>query len=365
MVPSLIAGNHFVRPRFDVAIRRAMLQVGMGFDVHQPCPTAEGPASITLLTFEGLREIAAASCRPEAVDIVIDATRVVEGDRHAGDQPHLGMLPRPVATALVVTPRAQAPTPAAPAPAPTSDRVGIERHVFEGYDVVKLTLAGQDCWIALEVGRALEYASDGRGLVELLAREWREEFIDGEHLVVAKSEVLKEIKDAVNALGGTQRVGARVNALTLMTRAGLWLVLAKTEKPVGARFRRWLAGEVREAAEQGRAVETGMNGEALPPAASTLPAGLRHLVPEGKLEGHRTQVARVLDEALRDPTVCRWTNNRIANAFGFDGKAVERHRRALEAEGAIPAHGILESSDGRLRSRHSRAPGADPMGGAH
>lgn len=71
----------------------------------------------------------------------------------------------------------------------------------------------------------------------------------------------------LNQQGQTQLVSPKTAHLTLLTRAGLWLVLDKTEKPVGQRFRRWLSGEVREAAEQGRAVATGMNGEALPAAA--------------------------------------------------------------------------------------------------
>jgi hypothetical protein len=157
------------------------------------------------------------------------------------------------------------------------DRLGLGWAVFEGKDVAKLTLAGQDCWIALEVARALEYGSDGRTLLTMIMdpAKWGGEFAAGVHYVVAKGEILKGIKDILNAstAGGSVdsedvtthsgRVSMRVNALTLLTRAGLWLVLDKTEKPVGVRFRQWLSGEVRQAAEEGRAVTTGMNGEAL------------------------------------------------------------------------------------------------------
>lgn len=87
--------------------------------------------------------------------------------------------------------------------------------------------------------------------------------MDGEHVVTAKGEILRLLKSLLNQQGQTPLVSPNTAHLTLLTRAGLWLVLDKTEKPVGVRFRAWLSGEVRQAAEEGRAVTTGMNGEAL------------------------------------------------------------------------------------------------------
>lgn len=154
------------------------------------------------------------------------------------------------------------------APAPTADRLGLARHAFEGHDVPTLTIAGQECWVAHDVGRVLDYGRDGRTLVQMVSDKWREEFTEGEHYVVAKGEILKGIKDLLTSItDGDRSFGP---SLMLLTRAGLWLVLDKTEKPVGQRFRRWLSGEVRQAAEEGRAVATGMNGEALPAVSKQL-----------------------------------------------------------------------------------------------
>lgn len=152
------------------------------------------------------------------------------------------------------------------APAPAVDRLGLARHVFEGHDVPTITIAGQECWIASDVGRVLEYGRDGKVLPQTVVHTWGNEFREGEHYITAKGEILKDIKTLLNQIGEIDLVAPNASHAILLTRAGLWLVLDKTEKPVGQRFRRWLSGEVRQAAEEGRAVATGMNGETLPAA---------------------------------------------------------------------------------------------------
>ena len=159
--------------------------------------------------------------------------------------------------------QASQPRPAA-APAAPTDRLGLARHVFEGHDVPTLTIAGQDLWIATDVGRVLDYGREGKGLPDMLAKEWAAEFLEGEHVVVARGDILRDLKGLLNQQGDTPLVSPKTAQLTLLTRAGLWLVLDKTEKPVGQRFRRWLSGEVRQAAEEGRAAHPPRGGESGP-----------------------------------------------------------------------------------------------------
>ena len=52
--------------------------------------------------------------------------------------------------------------------------------VFEKHGVTAIVYKGRVCWIAREIGRLLGYGNDGKRLVTLILRKWRDEFIAGE-----------------------------------------------------------------------------------------------------------------------------------------------------------------------------------------
>jgi prophage antirepressor-like protein len=110
---------------------------------------------------------------------------------------------------------------------------------------------GQPMVLAKELGRFLQYASDGQALVVLVAGDWSDEFVDGADVVTLRSERLAEFKRACKALG-LDLVDKRAPSLMLLTMSGVQLVLARSEKPEGKAFRRWLVSEVIPSYERGK-----------------------------------------------------------------------------------------------------------------
>ena len=126
-------------------------------------------------------------------------------------------------------------------------------HGFEGHSLPAYLWEGKSVWIAKDVGRVMGYGEEGKGLVDLLRQDWREELIEGADLELLEGERL--IKFKADAGGLTRMVDShqkesaplvahRTASLLLLKESGFHLVCLKTEKAIGRRMRRWLAGVV-------------------------------------------------------------------------------------------------------------------------
>jgi prophage antirepressor-like protein len=113
---------------------------------------------------------------------------------------------------------------------------------FEGENITTLTYNGRPAWIAKDIGRILGYAQNGRRLVGNISEKWSEEFILNHDYVTITGEELKSFKEVVEV--DTESVSAFSSHLLLLFEPGLHLCLAKTNKPIGRRLRRFLADEV-------------------------------------------------------------------------------------------------------------------------
>jgi len=113
---------------------------------------------------------------------------------------------------------------------------------FEGKPLTTIFYRNRPCWIAREVGQAVGYARGGERLVTKITNEWNEEFIDGHDYIVIAGEELADFKALLQL--HTDSVGSRAKHLLLLFEPGLHLTLAKTNKPVGRRLRRFIADEV-------------------------------------------------------------------------------------------------------------------------
>ncbi len=113
---------------------------------------------------------------------------------------------------------------------------------FEGHPVTTLTYNDNPAWIAREIGNAIGYARRGERLVTKVTGEWKHEFIAGTDFVVLEGEDLCDLKEVLGQ--HTESVGSRARHLVLLLEPGLHLVLAKTNKPIGVRLRRFIVGEV-------------------------------------------------------------------------------------------------------------------------
>lgn len=115
---------------------------------------------------------------------------------------------------------------------------------FNRQPITLVEWRGKPVVIAREVGAGLGYARAGKNLVDLLAGEWRDDFIEGVDYELLKNGVLAEFKAEHHEAGITRLVGPRVNSLILLTEQGLHMVLVKTDKPAGRAMRRWVVDEL-------------------------------------------------------------------------------------------------------------------------
>lgn len=114
---------------------------------------------------------------------------------------------------------------------------------FEGTALTTITYRGRPAWIAREVGAAIGYSHGGKRLPNKVAGDWAAEFIDGHDYVMLEGDDLATFKAAVGE--GTGSVPSKTNrAVLLLFEPGLHLVLAKTNKPVGVRLRRFIVDQV-------------------------------------------------------------------------------------------------------------------------
>ena len=119
--------------------------------------------------------------------------------------------------------------------------VNITRE-FEGGQLTTIVYRGRPAWIAREVGAAIGYAREGERLITNMTADWAGEFIEGTDYLVLQGSELAQFKQLIQLT--TDSVGSRSRHVTLLLEPGLHLALAKTNKPVGVRLRRFLVDEV-------------------------------------------------------------------------------------------------------------------------
>jgi prophage antirepressor-like protein len=129
---------------------------------------------------------------------------------------------------------------------------------FEGRLTI-VEVEGRLAVIGHSLGELLGYADGGKQLVGLVSKEWSDEFIDGADVITLRGERLAAFKAACKQLG-LDLVDKRAPSLMLLTMSGVQLVLARSEKPEGKAFRRWLVTEVIPAYESAKQLA----GEAAP-----------------------------------------------------------------------------------------------------
>lgn len=128
----------------------------------------------------------------------------------------------------------------------TTDRAdGAQRTPFVRRFQDRVTLIecdGRPVVVAREFGAMLDYGAGGQGLPDLIAGKWSDEFIPDMDSILLKNGRLAEFK-ALCASLGLNLVDKRAPSLLLLTESGIQLVLARSEKPEGKEFRRWLVSE--------------------------------------------------------------------------------------------------------------------------
>jgi prophage antirepressor-like protein len=117
-------------------------------------------------------------------------------------------------------------------------------HRFEDRPVTTLRYKDRPAWIAREVGEALGYSQSGKRFATRITGEWASEFRHDQDYAVLTGSEAALVRQALGA-EGTDSVPLRSNrGVVVLFESGLYLALAKTGKPAGVRFRRFLADEV-------------------------------------------------------------------------------------------------------------------------
>lgn len=120
---------------------------------------------------------------------------------------------------------------------------------FEGTPLRSFVWEGRPCWITREFGEVLGYEQGGRRLVNLVAKEWADEFIEDVDFAKLSGCDFKKFKMLLEADGdhppaNTDYVSAKTRHVTILFETGVNIVCLKTDKPRGKKLRRFIATEV-------------------------------------------------------------------------------------------------------------------------
>jgi prophage antirepressor-like protein len=110
---------------------------------------------------------------------------------------------------------------------------------FEDFNVNTVLFDGKPCWITKDIGNVLGYAKKGKGLIELISREWSDEFIKGEHIDILSGQELSDFKKVLDVVASNATTSAP--KLSILYEPGINLVCLNTQKPVGKRLRRLIS----------------------------------------------------------------------------------------------------------------------------
>jgi hypothetical protein len=104
-------------------------------------------------------------------------------------------------------------------------------------NVMKVIFRGKPCWITKDIGSALGYSREGKGLVELISGQWSDEFVKGEHLDVLRGQELANFKKVLEKI--TPNGFSSVPSLSILFKPGICLVLMNTQNKLGKIFKQW------------------------------------------------------------------------------------------------------------------------------
>jgi prophage antirepressor-like protein len=111
---------------------------------------------------------------------------------------------------------------------------------FEGKPLTTITVRGRPGWFAREIAVGLGYGHKGDRFISKLAGEWADEFVEDLDIARVTGLELALLKDQL----GPQVIPPKVTKVVVLFETGVYLAVAKTDKPVGVRLRRFIVDEV-------------------------------------------------------------------------------------------------------------------------
>lgn len=137
-----------------------------------------------------------------------------------------------------------------------TDQTQLVKFSFNDNSLTFYSFRGRPCVIAADVGRALGYGDEGKGLVETITKNWLDEMIEGTDYMVLTNDDLREFKTTFEDTDESSASSNVVYAARLMIlfEPGVNLVCIKTEKPLGRKLRRVLADEVLPKLHRGESI---------------------------------------------------------------------------------------------------------------
>lgn len=219
---------------------------------------------------------------------------------------------------------------------------------FDGRPLNILSVEGRPAWIARELGEALGYHHGGKRLVNRICEEWASEFIPGHDYAFVSGADLAQLKGLVEPYV----IDPRTASLLVLFEQGVFLVLAKTNKPLGKILRRFLVDEVLP--QLARTGKYAPEAEPLPTPDDVERVLL--LFPEVKPRKPALHVRREERLALQARTRARWVDvcdrrlkvfalHRMVDALGDDLSAGARAAveiLAAEIATGLPVRDLLD-----------------------
>lgn len=180
----------------------------------------------------------------------------------------------------------------------------IQQFSNSDFTISSITYDGQSVFLARSIGEQLGYTQKGKKLVSTLRGRWASEFIEGKDLFRVEGDDARFI---IQALRGTETAPAMARSALLLTQSGVDLVIAKSSKPAGIMFRRWLVDEVLPALRR---------GEAIGGPAKLTP---KEMTAKRLLMRERRQVLDAARRAgVRGHELHEMANIMVRDAFGFE-----------------------------------------------
>jgi prophage antirepressor-like protein len=201
--------------------RQGLPSAGPVGEVAAPAPQAASPVAPTPAPVEEVTQPVAVAAELVGPTPLAEARAAVED--------------MPVAPAGLLPP--------APAPLPIATNGPGATIELGGKSIAIHTHRARGCVIAADLGALLKYGNEGKGLADVIRKHWGDEVVEGRDFDVLSGDALRDFK-ARAALTGEKSVSRNARDLMVLYERGVDMVVQKTEKPLGATLRAYLADEV-------------------------------------------------------------------------------------------------------------------------
>lgn len=124
---------------------------------------------------------------------------------------------------------------------------GVDLETFDGFlrktcgiNLHPISWHGRTYFAAAELGSALQYANDGRGLPDIILRGRKPELAEGDDYQILCGPEVEQVQGDQNATCASLLIRHELDHLVLLTPSGVFLAIVSSRKRLGGLARHWL-----------------------------------------------------------------------------------------------------------------------------